>query len=127
MFCGNCGAEVNESVKFCARCGAPIERTTETENSDTSTKTMGMFSQEPNYGTVCRPEQGPGGAAGIYVQDEPKKNNLFLLNLILGVVAAVLAVVVIMAGIYLKTVKENTQHTYRLASVSEMDTDSEKT
>lgn len=36
MFCGHCGSELPDSVKFCPNCGAPIEKKTEIEVVDNS-------------------------------------------------------------------------------------------
>ena len=38
MYCPKCGGEYEEGVKFCTKCGTPLEEKKETEKKETSTK-----------------------------------------------------------------------------------------
>lgn len=64
---------------------------------------------------VYRPEQEYSGPVMSYEPEVPKKNNSLLLNVILGVVAVVLAVAILMASLYLKAIEKNTPNTYGTA------------
>lgn len=84
MFCGKCGAQVNETDKFCAECGAPIERAQETTFETTG---------EPAASPVPAAEPAPVPAA----EPAPKKKSHKALWIVLTCVAlaAVLAAVLI--------------------------------
>lgn len=79
MFCGNCGAKLEEGAKFCSECGAPTSGAP-TDKSASTEVTSGAGAGKSTSRTCARK------------QTPPKKNNKGL------IIAAVVAAVIIIFG-----------------------------
>ncbi len=85
MFCKNCGAKLNEGVKFCQNCGSVVEGKTENSSSVVSTTSVNA-SNAPmpmNQPMMNTPQQPSGG----------KKKNDIILFVVIGIIGVALILV----------------------------------
>ena len=78
MFCKNCGAKLNEGVKFCQNCGSVVEGKTENSSSVVSTTSVNASNapMSMNQPMMNTPQQPSGG----------KKKNDIILFVVIGII-----------------------------------------
>ena len=64
MKCTKCGAECGDEVKFCTRCGAPLD----SEGQETKAETAGETAAETAEETAA---QGAGSEQALAAEDQP--------------------------------------------------------
>lgn len=89
MFCGKCGAQVNEGEQFCSSCGAQVSGSGVSQQQGQQQ----AYSQQPDYG-----QQQPYGGQYVY-QQPPKKKSLKALWISIAVVL-VLAIAAVVLFVY---------------------------
>ena len=83
MFCKNCGAKLNEGVKFCQNCGSVVEGKTENSSSVVSTTSVNASNAPMNQPMMNTPQQPSGG----------KKKNDIILFVVIGIIGVALILV----------------------------------
>ncbi len=55
MYCSNCGAEINDEMKFCPNCGKEIQKAKEekNDNSENEDNDNSIFTSKPKFASGC--------------------------------------------------------------------------
>lgn len=93
MWCGKCGAQLNDGDMFCGSCGAPTQ-------APPYNTTGGTNQTPPPYGAGGTNQTTPPYGAGGMNQMPPQKKTSPVLWIVLGVVAVLLVLAIVVGGIF---------------------------
>ena len=130
MFCTKCGSQVDDGIRFCTTCGAPMQQISNASATQQFQPEQQPYQQAANYQPNQQYSQSGGYQGYQPAQPQPPKKGLSTSTIVIIVAAAVIVVAAIILAVVLlmpkassstsskSTVKSETSSSVSVSSAS---------